>query len=209
MTRPLVVFAAAVGGLLALLGALMAVPLLAWPTTAPHGTKPSDVETIPPRVLAAYKAVDGWCPGLRWQLVAGIGAIESGHGTTNHAATDPSTGRVEPPIFGPPLDGSHGTQHLAIGQWVGWFGLQGPWQQAVGPMQFLPATFEEWAVDDDGDGIADPHDIDDAVATTANFLCQGHQGVIADERTAVLRYNHDDAYVARVTSYAKALAREG
>ncbi|MGI8685465.1 MAG: M23 family metallopeptidase [Acidimicrobiales bacterium] len=40
-------------------------------------------------------------------------------------------------------------------------------------MQFLPASFTARAVDIDGDGVADPHDIDDAVATAANYLCGG------------------------------------
>lgn len=76
---------------------------------------------------------------------------------------------VAPWIFGPPLDGSPGVRALPVGRWLGWFGLSGPWQQAVGPMQFLPATFTASAVDQDGDGVANPHDIDDAVATAANY----------------------------------------
>ncbi len=160
------------------------------------------VAGIPDRVLRAYRAVDGWCPGLRWQLLAGIGSIESGHGTSGGASADPETGEVVPHIFGIPLDGSPGIEQLPIGKWLGWFGLGGPWQQAVGPMQFLPGTFEAWAVDQDGDGVANPHDIDDAVATAANYLCGGRTGAITDERATVRRYNNDDSYVTRVLDYA-------
>ena len=162
------------------------------------------VAGIPLRVLAAYKAVNGWCPGLRWELIAGIGAVESGNATTGGATVNPQTGEVTPWIFGPPLDGSAGLERLPIGPWLGWFGLTGPWQQAVGPLQFLPGTFTEWAVSVDG-GVADPHNIDDAVATAANYLCQGHSGAITDERAAVLRYNDSQAYATEVLAYADSL----
>src|SRR5438046_1233347 len=105
----------------ALVGLVVGLPLLAIvpgagqaPANAPSG--------IPNRVLDAYRAVDGWCPGLRWQLLAGTGAIESGHGTTRGTTIDPASGEVTPWIFGPPLDGSAGTERLPIGPWVGWFG---------------------------------------------------------------------------------------
>ncbi len=69
-------------------------------------------------------------------------------------------------------------------------------------MQFLPGTFEAWAVDQDGDGVANPHDIDDAAATAANYLCGGPTGSIPDERAALRRYNNDGSYVSRVIEYA-------
>ena len=58
-------------------------------------------------------------------------------------------------------------------------------------MQFLPGTFDAWAVDQDGDGVANPHDIDDAVATAASYLCRGKEGAITDEAAALRRYNND------------------
>lgn len=171
-------------------------------TTSSAAKPGSPVAGIPDRVLLAYRAVDGWCTGLRWQLLAGIGSIESGHGTSGGAGADTETGEVAPHIFGIPLDGSPGIERLPIGKWLGWFGLAGPWQQAVGPMQFLPGTFDAWAVDHDGDGVANPHDIDDAAATAANYLCGGRNGAITDERVALRRYNNDGSYVTRVLDYA-------
>jgi hypothetical protein len=165
-------------------------------------------EGIPPRVLAAYEATDRWCGGLRWSLVAAIGAVESGHGTTGGASAEKVTGLVAPSIFGPPLDGSPGTRQVSIGNRVGWWGLDGAWMRAVGPMQFLPATFESWAVDLDRDSAANPHDIDDAAATAANYLC-GPAGEVTDERAAVLRYNHSEGYADRVLALADQLARPG
>lgn len=180
---------------------VLAVPLLA--ITTPGAANPGgSVGGIPDQVLRAYRAADGWCNGLRWELLAGIGSIESGHGMSGGASADADTGEVAPHLFGIPLDGSPGIERLPIGKWLGWFGLGGPWQQAVGPMQFLPGTFEAWAVDQDGDGLANPHDIDDAVATAANYLCEGRTGSITDEREALRRYNNDDSYVTRVLDYA-------
>ena len=208
------VAASAFVGLLVLLLCLPFLALATPPHPPPTGSTATGVGTlaattatvagIPPRVLAAYKAVNGWCPGLRWELVAGIGAAESGNATTGGATVNPQTGEVTPWIFGPPLDGSAGLERLPIGPWLGWFGLTGPWQQAVGPMQLLPGTFTEWAVSVDG-GMADPHNIDDAVATAANYLCQGHSGAVTDERAAALRYNDSQAYATEVLAYADSL----
>ncbi|MDP9420955.1 MAG: M23 family metallopeptidase [Actinomycetota bacterium] len=190
----------------AVVGLVLCIPVLLFPGSTGAASTGS-VSGVPDRVLVAYRAVDGWCTGLRWQLIAGIGFVESGHGTAGGAAPDQTTGEVRAPIFGPPLDGSAGVMRLPIGQWLGRFGLPGPWQQAVGPMQFLPGTFEAWGVDADGDGVANPHDIDDAAASAANYLCGGRGGEIADERAALLRYNHDEGYVSRVLAYADQVGR--
>jgi murein DD-endopeptidase MepM/ murein hydrolase activator NlpD len=161
---------------------------------------------IPPRALAAYEQAESWCPGLRWQLVAAIGEIESGHGTHGGAMIDAQSGEATPWIFGPPLDGTGGTQRLPIGQWLGWWGLPGPWEQAVGPMQFRAPTFDRWSIDADGDGEANPHDLDDAAVTAANYLCQGQGGSITDERAAVLRYNPSASYADEVLALAEQIA---
>ncbi len=153
-----------------------------------------------PRALAAYQAAGEACEGVDWALLAAIGSVESGHGTFGGATIDPTTGEATPWIFGPPLDGGPGVQSLPIGPWDGWWGLTGPWQRAVGPMQFLPGTFSASAVDGDGDGVTNPHDIDDAAATAAAYLCDG-LGIV-DERAAVGRYNHSDAYVQEVVALA-------
>ena len=186
----------------AVLGIVLSIPLLAISTSSAERPGGS-VSGIPDRVLLAYRAVDGWCQGLRWQLIAGVGAAESGHGTAGGAAADLVTGEVVPHIFGIPLDGSPGIEQLPIGKWLGWHGLGGPWQQAVGPMQFLPGTFEAWAVDHDGDDAANPHDIDDAVATAAKYLCGGRDRAITDEGAALRRYNNSASYVEKVLAYAE------
>ena len=112
-----------VGAALALcLVATTAIPILA---VTGGGTAPptSAWAGIPSRALRAYQATDDWCTGLRWELVAAIGQVESGHGTSGGAGLDPESGEAAPWIFGPPLDGSPGVQALPIGQWVGRWGL--------------------------------------------------------------------------------------
>jgi hypothetical protein len=195
-------------GVLAAAPALVITGLLALPLLLAGAPEPAKATGIPPRVLAAYKAVDRRCPGLRWQLLAGIGMAESVHGTSRGASADEQGGEVRPWIFGPPLNGQAGTVTLPIGRWLGWWGLTGPWQQAVGPMQFLPGTFTAWAVDGDGDRTASPHDLDDAVATAARYLC-GRERRIDDERAALWRYNRSAAYADRVLDYASRIADPG
>lgn len=188
---------------LAVITTLLSLPFLAIGGDQAGAAPPASVAGIPARALSAYEAAasSAGCPGLRWELLAGIGAIESHHGG---AGLDPDTGEATPWIFGPVLDGSHGTAALPIGRWSGWWGLSGAWQRAVGPMQFLPGTFEAWAVDGDGDGTMNPHDLDDAAATAARLLC-GTAGRVDDESAALLRYNHSSAYVAEVLHYADSL----
>jgi membrane-bound lytic murein transglycosylase B len=51
--------------------------------------------------------------------------------------------------------------------------LRGSWAGAIGHTQFIPTTFEEFAVDFDGDGKRDlVNSIPDALASTANYLAQ-------------------------------------
>lgn len=204
MARPIRLSVIPVGIVLAVTG----IPLLAvggGPGTL-SSTVPVPIVGIDPRVLEAYRAADQWCDGLRWELLAAIGWVESRHGSDGGATVDAGTGQVAPPILGPPLDGSQGTPHPA-GQWAGQWGIEGPWLQAVGPMQFLPVTFAGWAIDGDNDGTTNPHDVDDAVPSAANYLCGGHDGEITDERAALRRYNNDDAYITDVLEYADSLAR--
>lgn len=157
---------------------------------------------IPPRVATAYRSAAGGCPGLDWTLLAAVGAVETRHGQSGASQADPASGEVLPWIFGPALDGHNGTAAMSIGPWVGWWGLTGPWTQAVGPMQFLPATFEAHAIDIDADGTANPHDIDDATATAAAYICQTAGGHVDGPAEVARIYNPGDP------TYARKLAEE-
>ena len=142
-----------------------------------------------------------------WTTLAGIGGIESGHGT-NGGATLLANGRTSLPIIGPALDGTGGTDAIRSTeeseQWHG----DPRWDHAVGPMQFISSTWERWQSDGNGDGVLDPSNVFDAAYAAGRYLCAGG----ADLRTgtgwtrAIFSYNHSDDYVRSVLAFANASA---
>ncbi|WP_239089475.1 lytic transglycosylase domain-containing protein [Sphaerimonospora thailandensis] len=79
---------------------------------------------------------------------------------------------------------------------------------ALGPMQFMPATWKAYGVDGDGDGETDIWSAYDAVPSAATYLCANGAGRGGEKlRKAVWFYNHSWAYVDRVLSLADAYAR--
>lgn len=133
---------------------------------------------------------------------------ESEHGTIDGSALDPA-GVAVPPIIGIALDGRAVD---AIGDTEGGV-LDGDteWDRAVGPMQFIPSTWSTHGVDGDGDGRADPQNIDDAVLTAAYYLCDTG-GNLSDPSAwiaAVAAYNSSIEYNNRVAAVADAYARVG
>lgn len=107
---------------------------------------------------------------LSWTTLAGIGKIESDHGRAR--ATLSPDGKSLPPIIGAPLDGLGGRDRIADTD-AGRLDNDPTWDHAVGPMQFIPATWQLYAIDADRDGVADPNDLDDATLAAARYLCAG------------------------------------
>ncbi len=70
---------------------------------------------------------------------------------------------------------------------------------AVGPMQFLPSTWDECCV-------GDPTDTHDAIIGAATYLASN--GAPDDLAKAVRRYNPNDAYIASVLAYASNMAAD-
>ena len=81
---------------------------------------------------------------------------------------------------------------------------------ALGPMQFLPSTWQAWGIDGFGEtGPPDVMDPFDAVPSAARLLCAdgataGAQGL----RQAIFDYNHADWYVDEVLTLAAEYAAE-
>jgi hypothetical protein len=78
---------------------------------------------------------------------------------------------------------------------------------AEGPMQFMPSTFDAYAVDGDGNGTTNIWDPADSIFTAANYLCangagKGRQGLY----NAIWHYNHADWYVQMVLNLATEIA---
>ncbi len=140
--------------------------------------------------------------GVRWDHLAGIGRVESHHGTYG-GTTLGSDGRTVGEILGPVLDG---TRFAAIpdtdgGAWDG----DVVWDRAVGPMQFIPGSWKRFGADGNDDGVVDPHNLYDAALAAANHLCgsAGDLGDAANYQRALLGYNRSVSYGLTVMGYAE------
>jgi len=71
---------------------------------------------------------------------------------------------------------------------------------AVGWMQFMPATWETYGVDANGDGVRDPYNPEDAIFAAARYLSAA--GMPGNTYDAIFAYNHADWYVAEVLANA-------
>lgn len=142
-----------------------------------------------------------------WTTLAGIGWVESQHGTID-GRTLGDDGRSSTPILGPALNGKGEFAAIpATPQTSAWHG-DARWDHAVGPLQFIPSTWATWGTDGDGDGTADPNDIDDAAYAAVRYLCaDGHDLETGQGwADAVFSYNHAQSYVDAVYAAASAYA---
>ncbi len=156
---------------------------------------------IPSAALSAYQkaaqiinAADTSC-NIPWQLIAGIGRVESDHGRYGGNVLT-AKGFSTPGIYGIELNGKNGTQAVPDTD-GGKLDHDPVFDRAVGPMQFIPSTWSVVQVDADGDGQRNPQDINDAALATAVYLCSGQEnlGTRAGQEKAVMRYNHSQSYV--------------
>lgn len=184
---------------------VMAVAVVAMGGTPP----PSELATslgIPPVAMDAYQrgaaAPRSADCGLRWQVLAGIGRVESNHASGHTIDID---GSVSPPILGVVLDGSAGTARV-LDTDGGALDADSAFDRAVGPMQFLPSSWELFGADANDDGTADPNNIYDASAGAAAHLCHGAAGSLSEDsalRAALYSYNHSAAYVMNVLQWIR------
>ena len=193
--RPAVLRALGAAAALALGMPVALAAVVSGPTATASAPSAIAVAEIPADLLPVYETAATTCPALPWQVLAGIGFVESHH-AGGHA--DPATGEVVPPIIGPAIDGRPG--FAAIPDPASPDG----WAHAVGPMQFLTTTFAAWAVvapDRPPAATPDPNNAWDAIFTAAHYLCGGADH-LDDVRAAILRYNHSDVYAAQVLEKA-------
>ncbi len=190
------------GGLLAtfaLPGGMAAAVLAAASSGQAGGPSAGALADIPARLLVAYQAAARSCPGLPWDVLAAIGKVETDHGRHGGGSLGPN-GDVTPRIVGMALDGTGGTARVPDTD-DGRLDGDAVLDRAVGPMQFLPGTWARWGRDGNGDGIADPHNGYDGIASAASYLCGG-DGRIDDISAAIRAYNRSTAYVEEVLATA-------
>ncbi|GGM74715.1 hypothetical protein GCM10012275_51740 [Longimycelium tulufanense] len=167
----------------------------------------------PARALRAYANADlimrAHAPAchISWTTLAGVGRIESNHGRWA-GRTLGDDGRPSKPIIGIPLDGSPGVAAIRDTD-GGRLDGDTEWDRAVGPMQFIPDTWARWASDGNGDGAADPHNIDDAALTAARYLCAGSRDMATGQGwwAGLRSYNDSVEYAQKVFGVADKYAR--
>lgn len=161
---------------------------------------------IPEVVFAAYRNAARRAPDVvpgcevDWAVLAGIGRVESRHGLFNGDDTViDARGDIGQPILGPPLDG-RGVAEIPDSD-DGRLDGDDRWDRAVGPMQFIPASWRSYGRDGNGDGVRDPNNVFDATLGAVDHLCSTAPGdlttsALLDE--ALFAYNHSNVYVAEV-----------
>ncbi|RKN44221.1 murein transglycosylase [Micromonospora endolithica] len=144
---------------------------------------------------------------LSWTTLAAIGHVESGHGSANGARLGPD-GKALPKIIGLPLDGKGGRMLIRDTD-RGELDGDAVLDKAIGPMQFIPTTWQEIGADGDNDGTKDPHDIDDAALAAGNYLCKGGRNLTipGDWWNAILSYNDVRRYAQDVYDTANRYGR--
>lgn len=173
--------------------------------------------SVSAQAVAAYGnaelvAAEAW-PGchISWNTLAGIGQIETRHGTYSGklfggSALD-SNGIASPPIIGIALDGSPGVAEIPDTD-GGVLDGDTEFDRAVGPMQFIPESWSRFGLDANGDGVADPNQIDDAALSAAHLLCVSGGDLSTPEgwTRAVNSYNMSRQYLLDVRDAAAAYA---
>ena len=128
---------------------------------------------LPPADQQAYQHAAGLCPGLPWEVLAGIGEVESDHGRSA-------------------LPGVRVGANSA--------GAEGPMQFL--PTTFAAfGTDEGEGGTGDGD-TPSPYDLADAAGAAARLLCAAGAVAPGGLRKAIWAYNHSDVYVDDVLGWA-------
>lgn len=172
----------------------------------------STVLEIPVIALEAYAyaarvaAVENPKCHIAWTTLAGIGQVESHHGTYKGATLAPN-GDVSPPIRGVRLDGTSGNLRIVDTAEDNPDG-EPVLTRAMGPMQFIPETWRLYGVDAHNDGHVSPDNIDDAALAAAGYLCWRGKDLATPRGwiTALRAYNNSGVYARAVRDWATAYA---
>lgn len=173
----------------------------------------AEASDIPERVLLSYGnaelAMRDSFPGchISWATLAGIGRVESNHGRFAGTAIRPD-GTLSKPIVGVPLNGSGDVATITDTDGGALDGDRAH-DRAVGPMQFIPSTWANHAADGNGDGRADPQQVDDAALAAAHYLCEPGRDMASARGwwTGLFSYNRSVEYGQKVFGLADDYAK--
>ncbi|MFC5214708.1 lytic transglycosylase domain-containing protein [Streptomyces coerulescens] len=168
------------------------------PTTGTPANQGAGEAGIPATVLDAYKkaatALQDAKPGcnLPWELLAAIGKVESGQARGGRVDAN---GNTLSKILGPQLNGN-GFASISDTDGGAYDG-DSAYDRAVGPMQFIPSTWEWAGRDGNGDGKKDPNNVYDAALAAGHYLCRfgWDLSTKADLDSAILSYNNSQDYL--------------
>jgi len=157
--------------------------------TAQPAPTPLALAAIPARYLALYQQA-GRQYGIAWEILAGIGTVESDNGQSDalgvHSGAN-SAGAAGPMQFG--IGGTAGNT---------WGGA---------PVHPASEQTGEYGIDGDHDGVVDVYDPGDAIPSAGRYLIL--HGAPGDLQAALFAYNHSQAYVTLVLAWAARYAAGG
>lgn len=150
---------------------------------------------IPGEFLPVYQAAEERY-GVPWNLLAAVHRVETRFST------------ISPMLS---YAGAEGHFQFMPCTWTGWnhpsctgLGL-GAIPQDIKTSPQAIARYGGFGVDGNGDGLADPFDLEDAVYTAASYLA-ANGADSGDYAAAVFAYNHSQSYVADVLGFMQQYA---
>ncbi|SDI74481.1 lytic transglycosylase domain-containing protein [Alteribacillus bidgolensis] len=151
-------------------------------------------EEIPESLIPIYKeAAEEY--EVSWELLAAVHRVETVFSTMDE---------LESPA------GAIGHTQFMPCTFIGW-GYPGCEDEEKGNLDIPKSTLTDmsvinkyggYGVDGNGNGRADPYDIEDAVYSTANYLA-ANGAADGKEKKAIFQYNQADWYVEEVLAYAE------
>jgi peptidoglycan DL-endopeptidase CwlO len=182
---------------MAMSGSLVGLPVFGPQSCTPQGGSPSAKlaastqakNSIPANYLATYRKT-GARYGIPWEVLAGIGEVESNHGRANMPGVRSGQNGF----------GAAGPMQIGIGGAAGdqWGGA---------PVHPAGANAGGVATDGDGNGIASVYDPADAIPGAAKYLLA--HGAPGNLPVAIFAYNHLQSYVQDVLSWASRYTNGG
>ncbi|MET9784407.1 C40 family peptidase [Nocardiopsis alba] len=182
------IFIPVIGDQAGRLGALMSSGVVCSPNADAEqpGTSEYAMDSIPENYLELYREA-GEDRGIPWNILAGIGQVESHHGRWDGPGITEGHndwGAAGPMQFGS-LDGS-----AAGNSWGG---------EPIQDVEDRPD--QGYGVDGNGDGIVNVYDPADAIPAAADYLIS--HGIEDDVRQAIFGYNRAWWYVDDVLEWAE------